>query len=106
MQSITTAVNSPKCSPQAVPMLKSIAFRPLGLFVLSFLAALPAFSQDIPCTATTPLAKQHRTNMKHRGSCQEDSDLVHRATLPKTGQYHLRYTVLRTPCASPSLTGR
>ncbi len=47
-------------------MRKSIALRPLGLFVLSFFAAVPAFSQDISCTATTPLAKQHRTNTKHR----------------------------------------
>ena len=48
-------------------MRKSFALRPLGLFVLSILAsAIPAFSQDIPCTATTLLAKQHRSNMKHR----------------------------------------
>src|SRR5882762_378013 len=47
-------------------MRKSMAFRPLGLFVLSFFAAVPAFSQDLPCTATTLLAQQHRTSMKHR----------------------------------------
>ncbi len=48
-------------------MRKWIALRPLGLFVLSiFASAIPAISQDIPCTATTLLAKQHRSNMKHR----------------------------------------
>jgi hypothetical protein len=46
--------------------------RSITLRVLTFLAlcravgTTPAFSQDITCTPTTLLAKQHRTNMKHR----------------------------------------
>lgn len=48
-------------------MRKPIVFCLFGLLVFSFLAAaVPTLSQDIPCTATTLLAKQHRTSMKHR----------------------------------------
>ncbi len=48
-------------------MRRPFTLRVLAFLVLSFsIGIAPAFSQDIACTPTTLLAKQHRTNMKHR----------------------------------------
>lgn len=48
-------------------MPKPIHFHVAGLLLLcSSIWTASAFSQDITCTPTTPVDKQHRTKMKHR----------------------------------------
>ena len=39
---------------------------PLAVLVLLLSASSPSHSQDIPCSSTVPLARQHRTSVKHR----------------------------------------
>jgi len=64
--------------------------RPFALCVFAFLllsssiGIAPAFSQDIACTPTTLLAKQHRTNMKHRDPSQGTPQI---RTIPQVLQW-------------------